>query len=307
MTLKEFCLALQTCAEKLDEEIRYNINEFNNKMFGKEMTETKLALERAKDYHYKEIVDALTEIVKNVNVILFHQEKVEWLSNEQNFSEHDLKRFSYVKRQVYAFSKQQPQPTMTRSVENLSATQKVSKQKRRTVSEISVGTLEAWEKYLDQKEQKEVEVQEKLQEVKKSVPKRTLSNARARKKFVSSTLGGFLDNDWKRKTLDSIEELNIDEKNLANCLSEESSDFNESCDSLNISCDMYECEPKINQVIGERFADRKLENINQYDEEAEETLISEEFFNDDLKEAVSNERIKPRIVDVIYKKNILPS
>ncbi|CAG9773752.1 unnamed protein product [Ceutorhynchus assimilis] len=273
MSMKQFCKTLKQCAEKLEEDLKYNINGFHNQFFGKTMTETKLALERAKDYHYKEIIDSIAIILKNVEIIIFHQDKIEWLGQEDNFTSEDLKRFSYVKRQVFAFSKQD---NVSRSEENLS--KNVSKrERRRTASEISIGTLEAWEKYLDKKE----DPIENIEEIKKIVPKRTLSNARARKKFVSSTVGGFLDYEERRRNLDSIvERSSFDERN----------DFNR------ISECIEESTIQNNEGNG---VDTKTDVFN----EVNNNPIKEEDLGVEIVENLGAVKMKPKIVDVVYKKN----
>ncbi|XP_066139832.1 myosin-11-like [Euwallacea fornicatus] len=202
MALRDFCKSLYQCSEKLEAELRININDFNNFIHGKSVDETAIALERAKDYHFQEIFDAVEVILEKVKVVVFHQEKIDWLSDSRNFTANYLKRFSYVKNQIYNFTKPE---TITRSEENLS--RKVKRERRRTVSEISVGSLESWEKYLDKKKENDDSAADVPIEVKKEVPKRTSANRRARKRFVSSTFGGFLDNETAHKPgLESIME-----------------------------------------------------------------------------------------------------
>ncbi|XP_066249213.1 repetitive organellar protein-like [Euwallacea similis] len=208
MALRDFCKSLHQCSEKLEAELRISINDFNNFIHGKSIDETVIALERAKDYHFQEILDAVRVILEKVKVIVFHQEKIDWLSDSTNFTANYLKRFSYVKNQIYNFQKPQ---TVTRSEENLPY--KVKRERRRTVSEISASSLESWEKYLDQKEGNKNIAEDVVIEIKKEVPKRTSPNARARKKFVSSTFGGFLDNEATQKpALESIVESSSPEE-----------------------------------------------------------------------------------------------
>ncbi|ERL90662.1 hypothetical protein D910_08009, partial [Dendroctonus ponderosae] len=240
MSLRDFCKSLQQCAEKLEQEVKYNINEAHNLFFAKAMDETRLAVEKAKDYHYGEIVKALNQILENVKSLLSHQDKIEWLSNEANFSSSDLKKCK--KGPVSASPKSEQKPAFSRSVENIP--QNTKRDRRKTVSEVSAQTLEAWEKYLDQKESDETEVLEIATRTQNTVPRRTLSNARARKKFVSSTMGGFLDDNGRlARSLDSImEKSQNDEEIYRSTLNTISSDKQENIDEkadCTASCETF--------------------------------------------------------------------
>ncbi|KAL1494549.1 hypothetical protein ABEB36_010130 [Hypothenemus hampei] len=270
MALKELSTTLQQYVENMEKDLRKDINDFNNLMFEKNASETVIALERAKDYHRQEIVNALQHIQREIKRMVFHQKQLRWFHDEAaNFTPENLKRFSYFKKQVY--EEIPTRPTLTRSVENLNTRSK--KERRRTVSEVSLETLNAWEMYLDQK-QEQVE-QEKQLEVSTNVPRRTLSNSRSRKKFVSSTLGEFLDGDvTKHSGLESI--IDCEEEDT-----EDNQFLSKSCDDL---LNVHN-EPKV--------AFNSLSDLSQGCKLSNDHVIRKEAKCD-----------KPKIVDVIYKKGL---
>lgn len=234
MALKDFCKSLQSCAAQLETELRININDYNNLVHDNIADESKAALEAAKNYHYAEIIGAVGDIVEKVKMIIFHQSKLEWLSDESNFTGDYLKRFSFVKGQIYNFPQQQADQIakLSKSEQNLSVSYREKRERRRTASECSLTSLQAWENYLDQKE-KNTLVAEPLiieEQTKKSVPRRTLSNARARKKFVSSTFGAFLDSDTNSQGQD-LESI-IEDSQQVEVATYENDKMTQSSDSL---------------------------------------------------------------------------
>ncbi|XP_060523023.1 uncharacterized protein LOC132700003 [Cylas formicarius] len=260
-TLKDLCLILQQCTEKIGEETKTALNDLTNLITSQTMTEVKLSLEKAKDYHYKEIMSSLEEILKHVRLVLFHEEKIRWLSDEHHFTQDELKRYSYVQRQVNAFSKSKSEEAIFTNVK---------REKRRVASEVSIGTLEAWEKYLDCRAGEE----QKVEEVKKPVPKRTNSDSRRRKKFVSSTVEAFLENNQRRYDLDSIVE-DVDERLCSVDL------------QVQDESDLEVALTGRGEVDDDKVASGNVGN-------------GRELNRSEDNHAVNN--VKPRIVDVIYKR-----
>lgn len=313
MSLRDFCQSLQQCAEKLEQEVKCNINEAHNLFFAKAMDETRLAVEKAKDYHYEEIVKALNQILENVKSLISHQDKIEWLNNEANFSSTDLKQYKKVPTRT------EQKPSFSRSVENIP--QSTKRDRRKTVSEVSAQTLEAWEKYLDQKESNESEVLEIATKTEKTVPRRTLSNARARKKFVSSTMGAFLDDNGRPAgSLESIIERsqNDEEIHNANYSEEHESAINQQTDHT----DPWEpslqsnLAPKPREITSLSSTSPYTkggicDTLNLVDKTKESSIQKEEIIIEFMKDFGDNGdeeigprqedpiKLKPKIVDVI--------
>lgn len=273
MALKDFCKTLQTCAAQLEAELRININDYNNLVHDNIADESKAALEAAKNYHYSEIIGAVGDIVEKVKMIIFHQNKLEWLSDESNFTGDYLKRFSFVKGQIYNFPQQQAQQIakLSRSEQNLSVSYRTKRERRRTASECSMTSLVAWENYLDQKEKSNSVVEPLIieEEIKKSVPKRTLSNARARKKFVSSTFGGFLDYDTNGKGQD-LESINEDNQQ-GEVTTYEKENMNQSSDFLTLKIDKtknssFKNDEVLNNILDKFFYKYSNDNNSNLNE-----------------------------------------
>ncbi|KAJ8923158.1 hypothetical protein NQ315_001712 [Exocentrus adspersus] len=189
--LTELCKNLQADTEKLEAELKNNIAQCHKLLIDNKATATRMALEKAKDYHYKEVLDILKDIVNNIRKIIFHEQKIKKLNDEVNITPEELKRYSYVQRQVQAFSNGQGVVT--------------KREKRRVASEISVESLEAWELYLEKKEE-----EEKVVHVEKvEIPKRKTESKRRKKKFVSSTFNNFLDGRNGSVAFDKEEDIQI--------------------------------------------------------------------------------------------------
>ncbi|CAH2008927.1 unnamed protein product [Acanthoscelides obtectus] len=134
--LGEFCECLKNCADKLEADIRININEFHNMVTEGVVDEVKLALDKAKDYHYKEIIRFMEDVVNNVRKIMLHEQEIRRLQRQEQMTDEERKRHSYVRRQIKAFN----------------GSDKVTRREiRRAASERSINSLEAWELYLDKK------------------------------------------------------------------------------------------------------------------------------------------------------------
>ncbi|KAJ8972019.1 hypothetical protein NQ314_000401 [Rhamnusium bicolor] len=274
--LSELCKLMQNCTEKLEEEIKNNINDCHKLLLSNQATETKLALEKAKDYHYKEILDFL----KDVN----------------NFTPEELKRYSYVQRQVNAFSS-------TEEVVN-------KREKRRVASEVSLESLEAWEVYLEKKAEEEKQIQEE----KSAIPKRKrMNNRRRKKKFVSSTFNNFLGD----RMLDSISEDGVSEEDFNlndRLLLEENRNDNEEEYSLESAVEVVAHDHK-NPVHAEAKYDPHKEQLDRNSSEGEDENsdqgedhkeASDKYSLLNIVECISQELLpqdsndcKPKIVDVV--------
>ncbi|CAH2008925.1 unnamed protein product [Acanthoscelides obtectus] len=102
--LGEFCECLKNCADKLEADIRININEFHNMVTEGVVDEVKLALDKAKDYHYKEIIRFMEDVVNNVRKIMLHEQEIRRLQRQEQMTDEERKRHSYVRRQIKAFN-----------------------------------------------------------------------------------------------------------------------------------------------------------------------------------------------------------
>nr|CAH7769338.1 unnamed protein product [Callosobruchus chinensis] len=66
--------------------------------------EVKLALDKAKDYHYKEIIRFMEDIVNDVRKIVLHEHEIQRLQRQERMTEDERKKHSYVRRQIRAFN-----------------------------------------------------------------------------------------------------------------------------------------------------------------------------------------------------------
>lgn len=200
MSMNELCVTLQHCVEKFEEQIKYDLNELQNVVSSQKLDDVKLSLEKAKNYHYEEITSSTQDLMKIVEKITFHMKQIDWLNDEQNINKETLRNFSYVQRQVFAFSQNgggnNNSPSILRPMTD------VKRNQRKSTSLDSIGSLETWENYLENKEKENKEIDKKIENTRKGVVKRTQSDAKKRKKFVSSTMEVFLDQD--REVLDPI-------------------------------------------------------------------------------------------------------
>lgn len=296
-TLNELCTNLQENTEKLEEEIKRNIVDCHQLLIDKKATQTKLALEKAKDYHYKEVLDILKDIVNNIKKIIHHERKIRELDDEGNFTSDELKRYSYVQRQVQAFST--PEEVVTK------------REKRRVASAISVESLEAWEQYLEKKEEEKA-----IQVEKTTIPKRKTKGNRKKKKFVSSTFNNFLDGKCNSLGLESIvedEPSGLTDRLTAVDMDNDSNSF-ESCNgkgsksgqsgggrleeiSAASLSSIYESDSD-NESFGDTCSeDEKSQRHNLSTLDILESLNQEHCLD------VLNDDTKPKIVDVIVSKS----
>ncbi|VEN47276.1 unnamed protein product [Callosobruchus maculatus] len=177
MALGQFCDCLKNCADKLEEDIRTNINEFHNMVTEGAVDEVKLALDKAKDYHYKEIVRFMEDIVNDVRKIVLHEHEIQRLQRQERMTEDERKRHSYVRRQIRAFN---------------GSTKVTRREIRRAASEQSINSLEAWENYLDRKG--ETGLSTSLPELTfPPVQRRQTGKSRRNQKNRSSTFNSILD------------------------------------------------------------------------------------------------------------------
>lgn len=193
-TLKEFCDLLQKCALKLEAEMMSSIGKYQKNIMSTEISDTKLALEKAKDYHSKEIITILSGIITNIKQIIYHEDKIKQLNDKEKLTEEELTKYSYVKRQVSAFS---------------GGEKVVRRELRRVASENSVYCLETWEKYLNEEDnnQSVMYSYNSLPNI-NVVPKReSPKTKRKQRKLVSSTFENILEDEEARlRPMDSLPE-----------------------------------------------------------------------------------------------------
>ncbi|KAJ8986122.1 hypothetical protein NQ317_005592 [Molorchus minor] len=282
-TLHELCKYMQHCTEKLEEEIKRNIDNCHKLLLDNEATEIKLALEKAKDYHFKEILDILNVIVTNIKKVIFHEEKIRSLSDEEAMSLEELKRYSHVQRQVSVYSNNE------------------KREKRRVASEISIGSLEAWEQYLEKKKEEET-----LNEAEKSeMSKRKRPTGRRRKKkLVSSTFNNFLDYRTGGRSLDSILEGDTKEEPLnTNSDSKESDGRNFSLESsLGYDKSMVDSnnEESLEEILKDMHCfsfDSSREDVNLEIGEVSQRRRREN--NEPLDGSIHLTGDEPKVVDVV--------
>ncbi|XP_018573570.1 uncharacterized protein LOC108912725 [Anoplophora glabripennis] len=299
--LTELCRNLQDNTEKLEDEIKRNIVDCHKLLIDQKATQIKLALEKAKDFHYKEVLDILKEIVNSIRKIIYHEQRIRTLDDEKNVSPDELKRYSYVQRQVQAFSN--PEEAVTK------------REKRRVASAISVESLEAWELYLDKKEEEEKAIQVEVTKI----PKRLETKGnRKKKKRVSSTFNNFLDSKCGSRSLDSIleEQTSVSDR-LARVDPKE--DYTKSCNfefidvnGKGIECDYFGrpldevSAASLSSIYESDSDDESFKDAYSEDEKGQKQNLSTldilETLNEEYQLGPINEDTKPKIVDVVYKK-----
>lgn len=239
-TLHELCESMENCALRLEDEIRTSIESCHEKLLTSELTDTKIALEKAKDYHSKEIIKLLSGITTSIKQIVFHEYKIKQLNVKNKLSQKEPNEYSYVKRQVGAFSNRE---------------KVLRRELRRTASETSVYCLNTWEFFLKSEEFKKETLysSSSLPNI-NIVPKRHSARSnRKQKKLISSTFENILEDDevgFKPMKMFSEESTNVFtrvDSNWSN--SEINNDFN-----LNPP-KMYVDERTLNQQYQERNED----------------------------------------------------
>nr|CAI5844461.1 unnamed protein product [Callosobruchus analis] len=194
------------------------MNEFHNMVTEGVMDEVKLALDKAKDYHYKEIIRFMENIVNDVRKIVLHEHEIQRLQAQERMTEEERQRHSYVRRQIRAFN----------------GTTKITKRDiRRAASEQSIHSLEAWENYLDKKG--ETGLSTSLPELTfPPVQKRSTGNSRRNQKNRSSTFNSILDSgSLASQYLGNIsEEDKVEEQADNSSLTENSESMGESRNKL---------------------------------------------------------------------------
>lgn len=293
-TLSELCRNLQDNTEKLEEEIKRNIVDCHQLLIDKKATQNKLGLEKAKDYHYKEVLDILKDIVNSIRKIIHHERKIRELDDEGNFTTDDLKRYSYVQRQVQAFSHSDDTEVVTK------------REKRRVASVVSVESLEAWELYLEKKEEQEKAIQvEKI-----PVPKRKTEGNRKKKKIISSTFNNFLDSKCENGGLESI--IEDEPPNATDRLAEVDTGNFESFNGKGSKPNR--CGRRLERVSGASLSsiyesdseDESFKNALNEDEKSQRPNLSTldiiESLNQELCLDATNDDTKPKIVDVVVSK-----
>lgn len=258
-TLRELCKLLESCAIKLEEEIRNSIESVRRNMLINEFNDTKVALEKAKDYHNKEIITLLSGIITNIKQIVYHEGKIKQLNDKSKLTEEELKNYSYVKRQVNAFSGGE---TVKR------------REIRRTASETSVYYLDTWETFLKNEVTKSnLYASNSLPNI-NVVPMRKSSSKRKQKKLISSSFENILEDDDEPKTgrLDALQEENSEDPKINSLLSK----------SLpNIKDEITPKSVKVGIDIGEG---QQLENVQE--NEGRESQNDKDEIKDCLGKAV---------------------
>lgn len=243
------------------------------------LSETYAALEKAKLYHYKEIVKNLMEIKTQMSLVRFNFQKIEEFNRKQRLSAEEQKRYSYVTQQIEKFGKPQSQEVVKR----------LSGRSRHNSDNSSViESLHVWEDYLVQKEKSES--MPNLSSLSIDVPKRSHLSNRKNKKFVSSTFNDILEDqnvvDHERENINVIEEDEFsDTSSVASYRTADDLDDFYQEDSNEKDLNSHTDE-NLNDLSDYKKVDAKnysltniLENLQEFIEEEEST--------------------KPKIVDVI--------
>lgn len=273
-TLKEFCHLLENCASRFEEEIRNSIEICRQNLLLNEFTDTKVALEKAKDYHCKEIIKILAGVLTNVKQIIYHDNKIRQLSNRGKLSDEELKDYSYVRRQVSAFS---------------GGEKVVRRELRRATSENSVYCLETWENFLEEEvNKKAVYLSTSLPNI-NEVPKRNSPKSkRKQKKLVSSTFENILEDEEPRfRSMETLAEESTNE--FREIRSELSKSTPEISRDLTVMID--------NIDIGENL----LEG-NQIENEQNESLVTDSNeinFKEVESPKIEKVETKPRVVGFV--------
>nr|XP_023028301.1 uncharacterized protein LOC111516363 [Leptinotarsa decemlineata] len=294
-TLNELCKYMFSCAEKLEEEIKININDCLNSVTDQKDPDYQvLALEKVKDNHYKEILKLLSDIVTNIRKIIYHEEYIKKVDYRKSNSIDDVRKCHY--SSIQNLNTNYHITPLSTSVQNLPSQieKDFKRERRRVVSAVSLHSLEAWESYLKNKELEEENLPEEVQTL--TVSRRKISK-RKQMKFVSSTFNGFLDTGLSDGS--SVEDSRLaDSTELS--IKEESEDES-------VTDDHYFLTDKSDTAQEEEYSatsDQEANAEKHVDEENMETQsdISDLRSPDDFGSNEPSEEFKPKIVDVLFKK-----
>lgn len=181
-TFKEFCKDLYRCAEKLEDELKENIDESKQLISNKETIDVKLPLQKVKIYHYSEIIKLLRHIETDLKKILYHEECVNKLEMTRNLCGEEIEHYCSTEDM-----------NEQNSINDKSF---IRRQRRRAASEVSLYTLSTWEAYLEKKAEEEDSFKPQSATRSVEIPKRNKPmSKRKQKKFVSSTFNDILEID----------------------------------------------------------------------------------------------------------------
>lgn len=276
-SLKEFCQLIENCVDKVEEEMRNSIETCRQTLLINAFTDTKVALEKAKDYHYKEIIKLLAGVITNVKQIIYHENKIQQLSKKGKLTDEELKDYSYVRRQVSAFS---------------GGEKVVRRELRRATSENSVYCLETWENFLKEDLNKDfLYLSNSLPNI-NDVPKRqSPKRKRKQKKLVSSTFENILEDEEGRfRSMETlIEETTNQFKDIRSDLSKSTPEI-----SSNITATIDNIDIEENLLVKSETENEDMKGqISEYDRIAD--------FEDVNQELQKNNKLdtKPRIVGFV--------
>ncbi|XP_056631008.1 uncharacterized protein LOC130441376 [Diorhabda sublineata] len=186
-TFHEFCKHLYHCAEKLENELKGNIDDSNEMITNKETIDVKLPLQKVKVYHYNEIIKLIKHIETDLKKILYHEECVIKLEKTKKLSGEELQHYCST-----------GDVDEQNSINDKSF---VRRQRRRAASEVSLYTLSTWEAYLQKKSEEENNFKSESASGLVEIPKRNKPmSKRKKKKFVSSTFNDILEIDSLNKS-----------------------------------------------------------------------------------------------------------
>ncbi|CAH0563967.1 unnamed protein product [Brassicogethes aeneus] len=181
--LKPFYINLLQCCIQLEITVTENLENITTRL-----REGDYDIEKAKDYHYKEILKKLKNIKSQVDSIRENEAELDHLNSIDVLNEAERKRYSYVQEKVKVFS---------RSECNLNTLH--LRESRRASMMASQNSLNAWEQILETNKEKPADVFLKP-------PVRNKSICRKNKKFISETFDNFLEEKPDLETLNSIPE-----------------------------------------------------------------------------------------------------
>ncbi|XP_068913348.1 uncharacterized protein [Tenebrio molitor] len=163
-TLHQTYKELEKCVECLERDVEDNLKQL---LEVKDFNENLAALETSKDYHYKEILNHLSQIKEHIKVVADHHDRL--LSLEKKIATGNKIDKNYIKKQV----------------ENFQSFEKINRREHKPVRKhetSSMKYLEYWERIMEEQESSSVLAVSKRENTKRQF-----------KKIVSSTIDMLLE------------------------------------------------------------------------------------------------------------------
>lgn len=132
-TFRELCGLIENCTKRLQDEVKNSINQCHLDLVESDFENATIALEKAKDYHRKEIIKLISGIIINMKQIVFHEDKIRQINFKDKLSSEELKQYSNVESDGAKFV----------------GDTVVRRKLRRATSEASLNCLDMWNAYLN--------------------------------------------------------------------------------------------------------------------------------------------------------------